>query len=111
MRISAEMYMKLFACVHIIAESAGSRMTTGRNRRATSLQPTGYGGGSGFNSSSVVNSNRLSRLSSQQDSYTSSSYGMSSPRTRRVSDIDNRYSSTTSKDGTALIHTVTLIAT
>lgn len=80
-------------------------MAGGRGRRATSLQPAGFGGGSGFSQSS--SSNRLSRLNSQQDTYSStssSSYNTSSnigsnisssissvPRSRRVSDIDNKY--------------------
>lgn len=76
-------------------------MAPARGRRATSLQPTSYNGGAGFSSS--VNSNRLSRLNSQQDSYSSSStYSTSTattPRTRRVSDIDSSYASSASNGG------------
>ncbi|KAF6024689.1 unc-22 [Bugula neritina] len=88
------------SCNVVVEESASQRITTGRNRRATSLQPMAYSGASGgYSSSSVVNSNRLSRLSSQQDSFMPSSYVSSTQRSRRVSDIDNSYSSTASNGG------------
>ncbi|XP_067934437.1 twitchin-like [Watersipora subatra] len=87
------------SCVVNVEESAGSRMTTGRGRRATSLQPVSFGSG-GFVPSSVPNSNRLSRLSSQQDSIVSTSFSnTSSPRSRGVADFDTRYTSTSSNDG------------
>ena len=93
--------MSNFICLVGLTEGGG-RMAGGRGRRATSLQPMGFGGGSGFSQSTNMNSNRLSRLNSQQDSYsssttssssysTSSNIGSSGPRTRRVSDIDNQY--------------------
>lgn len=82
-----------------------SGMSAGRNRRATSLQPTSFGSSSGLSSSTTMNSNRLSRLNSQQDSgysstissssYSSSGNTASTPRSRRVSDIDNTYYSST----------------
>lgn len=85
--------------------SGMSGMSAGRNRRATSLQPTSFGSSSGLSSSTTMNSNRLSRLNSQQDSgysstissssYSSSSNTASTPRSRRVSDIDNTYYSST----------------
>ena len=106
-------YMSNFICLVGLTEGGG-RMAGGRGRRATSLQPMGFGGGSGFSQSTNMNSYRLSRLNSQQDSSysssttssssysTSSNIGGSGPRTRRVSDIDNQYYSS-SNGGKKLI--------
>ena len=108
------LYMSNFICLVGLTEGGG-RMAGGRGRRATSLQPMGFGGGSGFSQSTNMNSNRLSRLNSQQDSSysssttssssysTSSNIGGSGPRTRRVSDIDNQYYSS-SNGGKKLIN-------